>query len=158
MQQLVNVPAVRVESNRRMIAVMGLLLACSLLAVWVVFQTASRLGSPAALLAAELEARYGLRVDLAAVTAAGGMVDVRLRIVDAAKAQALLGVKENFPALRDAVSGTLLGVAIEERPQIQFVDGGGLYLLYPNRGNAVKPGSPVQLVFGQVSVEAGMVR
>src|SRR5690349_9478437 len=46
-----------------------------------------------------LEAKYGLRVNLLAVTGAGGFVDVRLKMVDAEKARLLLADAKHFPAL-----------------------------------------------------------
>ena len=46
-----------------------------------------------------LEEKYGLRINLIAVTAAGGMLDLRLKILDGEKARLLLQDKNKFPSL-----------------------------------------------------------
>jgi len=101
-----------------------------------------------------LEERYGLRVTLVAVTAAGGMVDVRLKMLDGAKAQTLLQAKEHFPALWIEDRQITLQVSEEIKSQeIKFEDGGDLFLLFPNSGGAVKAGTPVTLMFGDTPLE-----
>lgn len=101
-----------------------------------------------------LEEQYGLRVNLVAVTAAGGMVDLRLKIVDGEKARSLLQDSNNFPALWIADSNVSLVVPEEGRTQeIQFEDDGNLFVMFPNGGGVVKPGTPVILRFGDIQVE-----
>lgn len=100
-----------------------------------------------------LEQDYGLGVNLVAVTAAGGMVDLRLRISDSQKAKALLGDQANFPKLR-ASNGLVLQAAQDIASQpIKFEDGGNIFVLYPNGQNAFKTGDPVTIVFGRIQVE-----
>jgi hypothetical protein len=106
-----------------------------------------------------LEETYGLRVSLVAVTAAGGMVDVRLKIVDGEKASRLLGDKANFPALLAADGVTQLNVDEDTRSQkVQLDANGGLYLMFPNAGNAVKQGARVTIFFGDTRLEPILVR
>ena len=101
-----------------------------------------------------LEEKYGLRVNLVAVTAAGGMVDVRLKMLDSDKAKLLLQDKKNFPTLSVVDSKVTLKASEDTGSQeIKFENNGGLYLLFPNNGNAVKPGSKVILVFGDIQLE-----
>jgi len=102
-----------------------------------------------------LEEQYGVHVNLLAVTAAGGMVDLRLKIVDGEKAKALLQSKGDFPALyvRD-VDRTLLAPEDDQSQQIQFVDNVNMFVLYPNAANSVKRGTAVNIVFGDIAVEA----
>lgn len=101
-----------------------------------------------------LEQKYGLRVNLLAVTAAGGMVDLRLKMLDGEKAKTLLQDKKNFPALLVSDNNITLSASEDTSSQeIKFENNGGLYLLFPNTGNAVKPGSKVTLVFGDLQVE-----
>lgn len=100
-----------------------------------------------------LEAKYGLRVNLIGVTAAGGLVDLRLKIVDGAKAKLLLQNKKNFPAL--SAGGVILKASEETAAQeIKFDDGGNLFLMFPNSGNSVKPGSAVVVRFGDLALDA----
>ena len=101
-----------------------------------------------------LAKQYGLGVNLIAVTAAGGMVDLRLKITDAEKAKALLGDQTNFPALR-ARDGVILQTSEDIASQpIKFEDGASIFVLYMNTQNAVKPGDSVSIVFGDLQVEA----
>jgi len=102
----------------------------------------------------DLEANYGLRVQLVAVTAAGGLVDLRLQFVDAEKAKAFLDDPANYPALsvgNDLVLRTSQDAAEQD---IQFENGKTIFLLYPNAQNIVKPGDPVNIVLGDLQVEA----
>jgi len=101
-----------------------------------------------------LEENYGLRVQLVAVTAAGGLVDLRMQIVNAEKAKTFLDNGANFPALRlenDVVLRSAEDVAMQE---IQFEDGKMIFVLFPNAGNTLKPGDAVNIVLGNIQVEA----
>ena len=101
-----------------------------------------------------LEDKYGLRVNLIAVTAAGGMVDLRLKILDGKKASLLLQDKRNFPTLLTGDKNITLHVDEDTKSQeIKFENNGGLYLIFPNSSNAVKPGSNVSVVFGDIQLE-----
>ncbi len=102
-----------------------------------------------------LEEKYGLRVNLIAVTAAGGMVDLRLKITDGEKAKSLLGDKKHFPALLIKENNVLLRASEETAKQeIKFEDNGDVFVLFPNSGNALKPGGSVIILFGDIAVEA----
>jgi hypothetical protein len=105
-----------------------------------------------------LEEMYGLRVQLIAVTAAGGLVDLRLRIIDGQKAKVLLNDQANFPELHVG-NGVVLQASQDITSQtINFDDGSNLFVLYPNSQNVVKPGDPVTIVFGDLQVEAIQTR
>lgn len=100
-----------------------------------------------------LEENYGLRVQLVAVTAAGGLVDLRLQILDAEKAKAFLDDSANFPALRagdDVVLRTTEDAAAQD---IQFENGKSIFIMFPNSGNILKPGDPVNIIFGDLQLE-----
>ena len=102
----------------------------------------------------ELADTYGLRVNLIAVTAAGGMVDVRFKMLDGAKARLLLQDKKNFPALYIASAAVTLNASPDAQAgEIKFEDGGNLFLMIPNSGGAVKPGTPVSVLFGDTILE-----
>jgi hypothetical protein len=104
---------------------------------------------------ADLEAQYGLHVNLVAVTAAGGLVDLRFKIVDGEKARSLLQQPENFPTLQVAGSSVTLSAPEEGRPaEITFEDDANLFLMYPNAAGAVKSGTPVIIRFGDIQVES----
>ena len=121
--------------------------------------TASGSQSKMVISQAVLERDYGVRINLLALTAAGGMVDLRLKIVDAEKAKLLLQDKANFPALRANENGTTLNAPEETKSQvIKFEANNGIYLLFPNSGNAVKSGSNVSVLFGNLWIEPIVAR
>ena len=100
-----------------------------------------------------LEEKYGLRVNLVAVTGAGGFVDVRIKIVDGEKAKLLLSDKKNFPALWINEKVTLNAPEDTKSQKIRFDDGGNMFIMYPNLGNAVLRGMPVKILFGDTALE-----
>jgi hypothetical protein len=101
-----------------------------------------------------LEEQHGLRVNLVAVTAAGGLVDVRLKILDGGKAEALLGDPSNLPVVLVPDKDVTLELPDEAKSQeIRFEDNGNYFLMFPNTANAVKPGTPVNILFGNLQLE-----
>jgi hypothetical protein len=106
-----------------------------------------------------LEAQYGLRVSLVAVTAAGGLVDVRLKVVDAEKAKQLLKDAASYPALMVSGSGAILTAPEESRTQeLKPANGEMILLLFPNARNAVKPGTKVAITFGDIRLEPAVAK
>jgi len=100
-----------------------------------------------------LEEDYGLRIQLVAVTAAGGLVDVRLKIVDAGKAKAFLSDLANFPALR-VNDGLVLHASQDVLNQdIQYENDRSIFILFPNAGSFVQPGDSVNIIFGNFQLE-----
>jgi hypothetical protein len=129
----------------------------SLLTGLLAFQTwGGRLGSFAAgvstISESTLADRYGLRVSLIGVTAAGGMVDFRMKMVDAAKAKLLLGDAKNFPVLVSA-NGQILTVPVDNKPaSIEFKQDANFYLMFSNTGGVVTSGSGVIVRFGNIEL------
>ena len=94
-----------------------------------------------------LETEAGLQITQVGLTASGGLVDVRFRVLDAAKAKALLGNPANTPML----------IAGDNPPLVpphhalkgaRFAKGHVFYILYPNQRNAIKPGVQVTVAMG----------
>lgn len=109
--------------------------------------------------ASTLEERYGMRINLLSVTAAGGMVDLRLKILDAEKAGLLLQDPAGSPRLKVESSGVILTVPEDSQTQnAQLKNGGIVFILFPNAGNAVKPGTPVTVMFGNTILEPIMAK
>jgi len=100
-----------------------------------------------------LEETYGLRVNLVAVTGAGGFVDVRLKMTDAEKAKRLLSDAKKFPALSTETGVILTAPETAKSQKIKFDDDGAIYILYPNSGNAVRVGARVKILFGDFVLE-----
>jgi hypothetical protein len=95
----------------------------------------------------EAEAQFGIQVARVSVTAASGLVDVRLKVLDAAKVKALLADSANAPSLvvgdkpplmapRNALKGARLS------------DGQVIFVLFPNVRRAVQAGVPVTVAMG----------
>jgi len=98
--------------------------------------------------AAELEEQYGIKVDLVAVIAAGGVIDVRYQIVDKDKAGHLL--HDAPPALYVEASGAVLRSNASKSHKMTIVDGASYFLLYPNSGGVIQAGTQVSVVIDQV--------
>jgi hypothetical protein len=122
------------------------------------FQAAGpRLGGPVLPLAVisqnTLAEKYGLRIDLIGVTAAGGMIDFRMKMIDAQKARLLLADIKNFPVLV-AAGGQVLSVPADTRPDaIDFKQDGNLHFIYPNNGGIITPGAAVMVRFGSINID-----
>lgn len=100
----------------------------------------------------ELEEKYGLQVVLIGVTAGGGMVDFRFKILDVDKAKALLDNHANMPQLIPDGSKTRLGIPGSHSPN--YANGKVYYMLFGNAGGIIKPGKLVEVAFGNVILEA----
>lgn len=100
----------------------------------------------------ELVSNYGFKVRLIGVTAAGGLVDVRFKILDKEKAAALLNDPDRFPELV-ADNGTVLSVPNEGMDEMHLENDGIVFMFFPNSGGAVSPGSSVKIRFGDLELE-----
>jgi hypothetical protein len=105
-----------------------------------------------------LEEKYGLHVNLVAVTGAGGFVDVRLKIVDGDKAKLLLGDKKNFPVIFSEHGFTLNAPEDTKSQKIEFISNGNLFIMYPNSGNTIQRAESATLLFGNVALEPLVVK
>lgn len=101
-----------------------------------------------------LEQEYGIRLTLVGVTAAGGMVDVRYRVIDPLKAAKLIDEEEGgiMPMVYVSNGDVMLMPDMHMREQ-KLVAGRVYFVLIPNSQNAVKRGTVVTVVFGDVAVE-----
>mgnify|MGYP001339499088 CR=1 FL=1 len=102
----------------------------------------------------ELAEKYGLSVQLVAVTAAGGLIDVRLQIINSAKAKAFLSDQANFPTLHVGNDVVLRASEDIAAQTIEYKNGSSIFALYPNALDVVHTGDPVTIVFGDSQLEA----
>ncbi|NOT84738.1 MAG: hypothetical protein HOP02_08180 [Methylococcaceae bacterium] len=102
----------------------------------------------------QLEAQYGIRITLIAVTAVGGIVDFRYKVVDPEKASNLLHDPANAPTLTAVDTGLTLSPTHMGRHhnQMTMKRGAVPFTFYPNVRNAVKAGTPVSVAFGKIKV------
>ncbi|MCB9423087.1 MAG: hypothetical protein H6667_25025 [Ardenticatenaceae bacterium] len=105
--------------------------------------------------AQNLADEYGVRINLIAVTAAGGLVDFRLKILDATKAKLLLRDKSDAPILITGERNTALTAPEDSTSQLfnGLEDNGNVFLTFPNVGGVMKPGMLVTVQFGDVRLE-----
>lgn len=100
--------------------------------------------------AADLEQAYGMRVDLVAVTADGGLVDVRFTILDRDKAGRFLHADAGLPQLLLPDAGAVLRAPQRRAHKLKLVNGGSYFLLYPNSSGLVQEGVPVSVVIDEL--------
>ena len=158
-ESVVNASSTDPRTTRR--ARVALLLVAILLALavgflgyraWTARQTASTPAGTEFISAAELEERYGLGVRLIGVTAGGGMIDFRLKILDVEKAREFLQDPANLPRLIVAESGEALMGTEELGDDVSWEKGGILFILFSNSGGLIQPETPVIVEFGTVQL------
>lgn len=94
----------------------------------------------------ELESVYGAHIDLIALLAGGGLVEMRFQVTNADKAQALFGTVDQMPKLALQGSDVVLESAKGMKHNFTVLDGATYFILYPNPGNVVHKGTQVSLV------------
>jgi hypothetical protein len=95
------------------------------------------------------EMRHGIQITQVGLTAAGGLVDVRFKVLDAEKARRLLGDPANMPMLI-AKDNPPLMPPHHALKGAKFSEGLVFYILYPNVRSAIKPGLDVTVAMGDV--------
>ena len=95
-----------------------------------------------------LEMQYGIQITQLGLTASGGLVDVRFKVLDAVKARALLGNPANAPMLIAGDKPPLMAPHNALRGA-RFGKGQVFYILYPNLRSAIKPGVDVIVAMGE---------
>lgn len=97
---------------------------------------------------------YGIRVDLVAVTAAGGAVDVRFTVLDADKAGHLLHDDETLPVLIVNADNLVIRLrSVHRHNDPAVLDRASYFMLYPNPGGHVQAGSEISVVVAGVRLD-----
>ena len=131
------------------------LMVISTLTLPAVLSTKADIAASARIVSADaLESTYGIRVTLVAVTAEGGLVDVRFTVTDRTKAAEVLAEHAAMPALFVEGSGAVLSTSHPMAHKVVLVQNGTYFLLYPNSAGAVQPGTPVSIVVDGVRLAA----
>ncbi|MCB9419937.1 MAG: hypothetical protein H6667_09040 [Ardenticatenaceae bacterium] len=131
----------------------GVLIALGLVVTKTVWQPGSAANQ--AISAQTLADKYGVKVNLVAVTAAGGLVDLRMQILNAEKAKQLFQDTGDIPTLQvQGHKGALIAPEDSGKQLLNTLeDGNNVFLMYPNVSHAVRPSKPVTIVFGDVALE-----
>jgi len=96
-----------------------------------------------------LETQTGMQIVHVGVTAQGGLVDVRFKVLDAAKVKALMGNPANVPML---IAGDMPPLMPPHKALhgARFGQGQVVYILYPNLRRSIKTGGEVTVAVGDV--------
>lgn len=112
----------------------------------------SALAAPSPAEVVDPEDRWGVRIESVRLTAAGRVVDVRYRVVDAEKAR-LFATRKDKPALLDESSGAVLRVPTAPtvgplRVTSNLESGRVYFILFANPGRQIRAGAKVALTVG----------
>jgi hypothetical protein len=102
---------------------------------------------------AGLAARHGIDVDLVAVTAAGGLVELRMQVTDPDKANAVIHEPADRPVLVAEDTGQTLAMSAPPHHKANLELGREYFFLLANAHNALRPGSEVTVVVDDVRLE-----
>jgi len=152
-EQVSNPQAERPRWIRTLIVVALLMVLVIAFFAYRVWSTGGTPSSSQLLSQAALEEQHGLQVRLIGVTGGGGLVDFRLKMVDAEKARQFLQDPDNLPVSLITPEGTDMLAADSMDDDITWEDGGILFILLPNSVGEIQPGSPITIKFGDLQLE-----
>jgi hypothetical protein len=105
-----------------------------------------------------IESRYGIRFSQVAVTAGGGMLDLRFLVLDAGRARPVGHARRTFPVIVDERTGRIMnGLAMAMFPHNPR-RGYQYFLLYRNDGGTVATGDRVSVRVGSTWLRGIPVR
>jgi hypothetical protein len=141
---------------RHLLLALGLLvIAGGLWAAWQLYHGGSEAQArvPGIPLSQEIEDKFGVRFTFLAVIADGGMVDLRFRIIDPAKAANFGHYTETSPRLIAEDTGLAVDTTIMGLHHHEMEVGRVYYILYRNTANAIKPGELVTIAIDDMQIE-----
>ena len=101
---------------------------------------------------AAVQDKYGIRITHIAVLADGGLIDFRFQVVDPDKASALFEL-ENRPLLYVEATGQAVDSLYHPPHGHNLLPGQSQYLIYNNHKGAIRSGSAVAVVLGNLRLE-----
>jgi hypothetical protein len=108
--------------------------------------------------AAGLAQVSGVRLERVALSGEGGLIDVRYRVIDADKAQAV-HAPENPPLVLDQRSGAIVNqLLMSHLHHGRAKEGVRYYLIFYNPGDVIRRGGRVSIQLGGARVEGVTVR
>ncbi|MHB0877304.1 MAG: hypothetical protein ACYC5O_14805 [Anaerolineae bacterium] len=102
---------------------------------------------------AAMEERFGIRFTFLAVTADGGLLDLRYRVIDQDKAKNFGHYTETSPMLIVESTGVVVDVTQMGRHNHRMEPGRIYYILFRNMSDAIHPGDLVTIDVGGVRLE-----
>jgi hypothetical protein len=121
---------------------------------WRLYRGASAQYEPGAMpVSTEIEEKFGVRFTFVAVTAKGGMVELRYRVIDEGKAANFGHYSETAPMLIAEDTGKVVDVTIMGLHNHRVEPGRMYYVLYRNTDNAIQSERPVTIAVGDQKLE-----
>lgn len=101
-----------------------------------------------------MSAEHGVDINLVAVTAAGGLIQLRMQVTDPDKADLVMhGDDETRPIIVDEESGGVIRMPSAPHHRDELDLGGQYFFLMANTGNAIHAGSLVSVVIEDTRLE-----
>jgi hypothetical protein len=142
-----------ITSRDLALALGALLLLVSVLAGWRIFAAEPEWIAGTMPTSSEIEEKFGVRFSLLAVTADGGMVELRYRILDEGRAANFGHYSETAPMLIAEDTGEIVDVTIMGLHNHRVEPGRQYYVLYRNTAGAIESGRPVTIALGDLELE-----
>jgi len=101
----------------------------------------------------QLEAKTGIRILSAHAVGDGGIIDVRYQVLDPLKASIVEGDPTKTPALKDVRNGAVLTDSAAMRHGHAQRPAGTYFLLYFNKGGAVKSGDFINVTVAGLTLK-----
>jgi hypothetical protein len=145
----------RVLTVKHLLLIVGLLtLIGAALALWGLYGASANQADVVRMpLNLEMEERFGIRFTFLGVTANGGMIDLRYRVIDAAKAKNFGHYTETAPRLISEENGKVVDVTVMGLHNHRVEPGRVYYILFRNTGSAIQPGDSVTIAIDDLSLE-----
>lgn len=101
----------------------------------------------------EIEEKFGVRFNFLAVTADGGMVELRYRVIDEDRAANFGHYTETAPMIISEDTGKMVDVTIMGLHNHRVEPGRIYYILYRNTDNALVSGRPATIAIGRYELK-----
>jgi hypothetical protein len=131
-------------------ALIAVLIALAGWFAWQALRGVQLPGTPAS--AETIEAKWGIRIQHIGVSADGGLIDFRYVVLDPDKAAPLASV-ENRPRLFVESTGALVDSLMHPPHSHEPTAGQSHYLLYNNTHGAIRRGTSVSVLLGDLRLE-----
>ena len=139
-------------SHLAMVAGLLVLIGATILAWWA-FRPAIQWEAGTMPVSPEIEEKFGVRFSLLAVTADGGMIELRYRVIDEGRAANFGHYTETAPLLIAEDTGDVVDVTIMGLHNHRVEPGRQYYVLYRNTSGAIESGRPVTIALGDLKLE-----
>ena len=140
-------PQGKMLGTKKWMLVTGLLLLVIIAAgLFIWYYNSNQTNLPPAASLAEFEAVSGISPKMIVVTAAGGIVDLRFKVVNSRKTAITMSDTAKFPRLVVEDSGLVLNAGAHHLNT--YKDNAGYFMFYPNTGSAVKTGTALSVMVG----------